>query len=1033
MPDVGNALKIMAIWLLIWLIIHRIGIDCQAQRASSGFVTSNYSEKDGLPNDHIFIIRQDTLGFLWIGTWDGLARFDGRSFINYRHDPNDSTTIPYFYLQSIRVDRYNNIWVMGGGAVSKYHWETDQFVRYRIPDQSLPGKSDALSLATDQDGNLWALTSHSLFRYCKVHDRFEKAIASGMDEMHDFAGSLLAFDNQNDLWICHSSGTLQHGKVVSKHSHEPAVKLGRRLFGAFYRVKSENFALELNFYTSKDARYLIASNIGLYMADTVAGKFSEIGPDVAECFEAFHTDFSWSKEEKGIWFHNAGRLSHHSVSMDGKQSVLCYFIDKENSIWYGAREASGKGTGLHQVRQQKNPWRYYPSKARQGAEIPAIFSILEDHEKNVWLASRHDQRLIKISPDGNTREIDVLPSVFLRKALYPRTLFEDENRTIWTTYFGGYLFKAPIGKPFEFVLKTSDLDIGRSAPNQQIIPRFIAPGVKRGTIQVFLSNGIILLESQSERVLDKIFLQVGDIYSFYRQSDAMGYIGGVGILQQINGDLEVVEKITIANGLYNIEDIVPADSGRLWLALLGGGICLYDVSSGTQQLYTTFDGLGNNVVYSILKDEHGNLWLSTNDGISMFNTQTRTFVNYNEKDGLAIREFNSDAKWKSKDGTLFFGGMGGAVSFHPDSLGQSGDNGSPRLMITGLVCNNGKDSRRIAVYGLKEITLEKGSRFIKISFTELNYLDRQNTGFRYRIVGLADEWTMLGSEARTIEVAGLQPGDYQIEISATDLNGNWSKSVELKLLIPPFYYETLWFKLLVEIVGGILIVLIIIYRLRHLKLIHRHRISNLKQLALQEQMNPHFISNSLVAIETFSVKGDHGKTNEYIARLYSLMRKMIDYGGKEYIPFEEELSLITDYLEAEKIRVGFDYSIVTTAPVPAGLMIAPSFIQPLIENAIKHGVRSRNDYAGRIEVEFGQFDGVKINCTIRDNGKGIPEGKLTSKGPSVHSKGLKIIYKRLEIYHSLMKKNFGFSIANSKLSNNFPGATVSIDIPVKFD
>ncbi len=165
--------------------------------------------------------------------------------------------------------------------------------------------------------------------------------------------------------------------------------------------------------------------------------------------------------------------------------------------------------------------------------------------------------------------------------------------------------------------------------------------------------------------------------------------------------------LTFRSNRYNIESIIEGDSNHLWLALLGGGICKFNKKTGETEIFSTQHGLKNSTCYNVLKDKHGHIWVSTNQGISMFNPETKRFRNFGEAEGLQIVEFNADAVWHGEDDEMMFGGMGGFVSFYPDSIENMTHDYYAPLMLTELKVSG--VSYYPNVYELKKVKSSKGN------------------------------------------------------------------------------------------------------------------------------------------------------------------------------------------------------------------------------------------------------------------------------------------------------------------------------------
>ncbi len=191
----------------------------------------------------------------------------------------------------------------------------------------------------------------------------------------------------------------------------------------------------------------------------------------------------------------------------------------------------------------------------------------------------------------------------------------------------------------------------------------------------------------------------------------------------------------MSGGSTNIEDIISGEEGDLWLALLGKGVCRYNTIKGTFKYYTTADGLSNNTTYSLLRDNQGHIWVSTNHGISMIDPETGHIRVFDESDGIAISEFNSGAKFTSDNGEFIFGGMGGFVRFYPDSISLRTEGSRHRILLTSLEVSGDKRHLPGDLNDSDTIILERGENNFHLSFSSTDFTNSAKTIFRYMLSG----------------------------------------------------------------------------------------------------------------------------------------------------------------------------------------------------------------------------------------------------------------------------------------------------------
>jgi|GEM_PF-4557905 len=1012
--------------ILLFLCVANI---LHAQGDPRDFYTRNFSLSEGLTSDAVFGITKDKFGFLWIMTWDGLSRFDGYTFRNYFHDPNDSTSLPYFMLHAMCIDRDNTLWVLGEGKLSQYDRTTDKFLGSSWLPSDDKSSRYIISLATDTSGIVYAMASDGIFRYSKASSQYEQLKLTPRHGINlACKGNYILFDENNGLWIL-DMDNCRLVQAITSPTDKPGqnIRIVRSVPIVKHIPDVGNFVEQMEVRTLSNGNFLITGNMGLYLIDLAINNTVPLKEPPPELLKDSRSDLLWSEVGRGLFHYRRkdGSVFHYPLRETGR--VVTHFLDRNGVIWFSSEAVNGHGTGLTQLFQGKNPWQNLPGMGAADLKNLAVYAICEDMDGAIWIATKNDKRLLKLDTRGIVDKILVLPAGFRDPEITPRTIAEDAQGCLWVGYLEGCLFKSGMQKKNFLQVWPRE---GRDPDGMSLHSFKILKSIAGDTVIAAGHSGIGQFDPIGHNLMNSMVIESGDFYCLYQDDTHDLWLGSCGLLYLLGPDLALKKRITIAGGRYNIEDIIPADSSRLWLALLGGGLCLFDIKTGRERIYTTRDGLVNNVVYSILEDTKKNLWISTDKGISMFNSSTGQFVNYNEKDGLPIREFNSDASLLRSDGTMLFGGMGGIVTFDPDSVNFSGKRES-RLMITGVQYFSEGGQTYLPVYDVRELHLEKGVKNLRIQFSEINFISQKKTSFRYRIGGLKEEWDNIEPGNRFIEINGLRPGSFTVEIAGSDLGGMWTKEASLIIEIPPFYYETWWFKLLFELVAVALVVIFIIFRLRHLSLLHRNRTANLKLLALQEQLNPHFISNSLMAVEAFTTEHDERSVNEYISRLYSLMRRMMEYGGKEFVPVSEEVELLDDYLKAEQMRVGFEFKIIHP-PFPEKLYLAPSFIQPILENAIKHGISRRAAGEGRIMLTLEQMNPFMVKCEVKDNGPGMDQGSRSEHPVWRQSKGLSIIKERLKLYNALYKHKYRLDISPGDQGySDYPGLRVVIGIPAR--
>jgi hypothetical protein len=339
------------------------------------------------------------------------------------------------------------------------------------------------------------------------------------------------------------------------------------------------------------------------------------------------------------------------------------------------------------------------------------------------------------------------------------------------------------------------------------------------------------------------------------------------------------------------------------------------------------------------------------------------------------------------------------------------------------------------IYEKKAVILMAGTRNLQVSFSYIDFQNQEKIHFRYRMLGAGDEWQKLKEKIRTINLMSLDPGEYDFELEATDLEGNWTKRASLKIEILQFFYETIWFRSIVILVVVMLAGTFVYMRFRQIRLRQEQRVAQLKLITIQGQLNPHFLSNSLAAAETFIASRNSQKANEYLGELRDMMREVINNTGKEYIPLTDEISLLSRYLRAEQIRLEdqFDFAVKLRDLVQEDYIIAPSMIQPFAENAIRYAFNGLEGKKGYLEIRMEKTGSIGfMTCFIEDNGVGQKKSARFRSDIKRKSHGTDLIKNRLEIFNKLNKTHLEIKITDLYPGEEYPGTRVEIQIPCKF-
>jgi hypothetical protein len=464
--------------------------------------------------------------------------------------------------------------------------------------------------------------------------------------------------------------------------------------------------------------------------------------------------------------------------------------------------------------------------------------------------------------------------------------------------------------------------------------------------------------------------------------------------------------------------------GTYWIGTMGGGLNRFDPLSGNFKTYNESDGLPNNVIYTTLDDGEGNLWIITNRGISKFNKKNETFVNYDTKDGVQGNEFNVGAFFKNRKGEMYFGGMNGFNVFHPSEITLN--NRPPRMVFTGFRILNALQD--LELDNGEVIRLHYNESYFSIEFSALDYTNPSKNLYRYKLVNYDDDWIFANASERRAEYRKVDPGSYRFVVTGSNNDGVWNEDgISLTIIIRPPWWQSWIFRLAFALVFISTLWSIILFRIRTIRRKHdiekkmlsiEKQVFELEQKALRLQMNPHFMFNSLNAIQNFVLANDTDKAVNYLAKFSHLMRMILANSTAALITLKDELQALIYYIDLEKLRFDdkFDYKIIRDPDIDEEFVeIPPMLFQPYVENAIIHGLVNSNK-PGMLEISIKKINRGTIRCTVKDNGIGREKAIeiRNASGIKRQPKGMIITQERIEIFNKQSRKNFSVRITDLK-------------------
>ncbi len=993
----------------------------------------------GLSQNSAYSLLQDYKGFIWIGTWDGLNKYDGYSFTIY----NKENGLSHTTINSILEDDEKNIWIGTDDGLNRFDRSTGTIEQFL----SDPGNPNTLShnrilhLSQDREGFLWISTAYGLNRFdktkrvFKVYNFFER----DKDSLRTNCITCVEEDQDGMLWI----GT--HNGI---HRYNPQ----NMTFKVFKTGQSDNS------YESRQRDYindLVIDRHGNIYAATRAGLFI-LNPGIG----VIHHFSAQTKEVPGL----------------SSDIVNTVFIDKENKVWIGTND------GLDVYDPVTGRFKYYRSgSGNTTLSNNDILSIIQDRAGTIWVGTYNGLNKADQSPSRFTHFFNdpANPESISDNIIY--SIIEDDEGLVWLATFGGVnIFDRSNDRvtlishrPGDLSSLTDDRTRGIAIDkNGKVWVGTVAHGLNRidpqtlrvaqfrhnpadpssisddeifslsvdrqGRLLVGTGEGLDVIDVDDGNVERRIkrgprqYGGISDNVVWCVNQDSKGnyWLGTANGLNLLDSAFNPV-KVYLSDpkddaGLHSswIFSVHEDRQGIIWIGTMGGGLSRLDPNTGQILNYDESDGLPNNVVYATVEDDENSLWISTNRGISRFHKDQETFVNYDTKDGIQGNEFNAGAYYKNRNGELYFGGMNGFNVFHPREITLN--QVPPKVVLTRFsVLNETIDTD---LEGGEVFDLGFHENVFSIEFSALDFTNPAKNAYRYRLENYDNDWVFTLSEQRRADYRKVSPGSYRFVVNGSNNDGIWSsEGTSIMIIVRPPWWQTWFFRLSTVLLVIISIWAVIYFRTRAIRRKHvvekkmldiEKQVFELEQKALQLQMNPHFIFNSLNAIQNFVLSNDTDKAVNYLAKFSYLMRMILANSTSPLVTLKDELKSLTYYLDLEQLRFDnkFEYRIEKDPSIDEGLIvIPPMLLQPYAENAIIHGFVNSPKH-GILKIILRCPSPGTLQCIIEDNGIGREKAIeiRAQSGISRQPRGMLITRERLDILSKQSRRAHSVSITDLK-------------------
>ncbi|MET0466011.1 MAG: ATP-binding protein [Chitinophagaceae bacterium] len=947
-----------------------------------------FKTEDGLPQSFVSGIVQDKNGFIWIGTQDGLARYDGRSFKPFSSANTKGTGFRSYVINDLVINKDNHISLFyQGGAVDDFDPVTLTVKPVTGGKRNLPAIKQGMV-----PGNNSANILNFMYRINGEGLYWTEPSTGQKFHAGTRNGKL-----QNDTIITVTKDRQGNLLVVTPSGIDLSRNEGKTFEHTSFRIPYDSTPLLHKTVVVLPDNTIVIRNKGMLSLISKDTKtVSWIDPGTKNFYNPSSFNFVKLDHRNRLYFESYGHIFRREP--DGKLNLLwknpfrmnitAFLIDRDDVLW-----VSPNAEGLYKITLQPSLFKSYEYEKGFFPDAMKLAGLPVEQLPSSWFPRKeHFFFYAAFGPDltqylcyGDQDTVFKSPNLFytdqaqLKALPFPpktgailRGLTVSENGEIWTVdpRRGGFWHWQNRSVQPVFI----PVDSSGSSPLKQLAE------IKAANNRIWISTywkGLFVYEN-----------------------------GKLLHVEKNSGDIEKLPD--------NLTDIClnPRNSSQLWIGSRGSGLILFDSNKGVRKIFTTEDGLPNNTIYAIVCDRSGILWLSTNKGICRFNPIDFSVTSYVKTDGIAGNEFNRHHKLSFSDGRIALGGLEGFSVFYPPSFNSKKEPMPVPVEITGIYINNipqdflkQRSFVRRPLTELKELELPYNRNYISIEFSALQFNEPSKIQYRYMLKGVDNSWRESGHN-NIASYAQLRPGRYKLLMNATGQNGVWSNDLkELAIFIRPPFWATWWAYAFYAIGAFLIITLYLRY--------HRKRTKEQEQLAFKQKEAEHLKELDKLKDQFFS-----NITHEFRTPLTLIItpldklsqdQSFAPQTGQTLISMQQNakklLRLVNEFLDFSRLNKGQmkvtlsygDFNLFTESIVQRfGDAASEKDIKLSYTSAVSNTIHAFDeekwekilfnllsnalkftDKGGKVDVSLRSLNDREIELVVADNGIGISPDNLS--------------------------------------------------------
>ncbi len=1006
-------------WLFafVLLMIFRLTVSINAQ---SNFRFDHLTIDDGLSHAVILDIFQDSKGFLWFGTQDGLNKYDGYEFYVYKNNPHDSTSIKDNWIQVVEEDSSGKLWI-GTSRSGVFIFDTDTEIFTNLKNE--PKNPNSLlsnrvwSIFIEDSNTVWIGTSKGLDKYDIKTGKFTHYVNVKNDSLTISRGGVneICKDLKGDLWLGIWNGGLNKFDKITGQ------------FKRFYIDSSAPSVFRKNkvkvVKNLSDRYLLVGTNQGLLKFNKAKEQFEPFTDSTMQILNAVSVQSLLIEDNGKVWVgtHHNGlfninlientltQVLHNPTNPDGISDNWIHSIlkDRTGNIWIGSGKGINKFSPFKQnfINIKHDP--YNPEGSLSSGEV---LSICEDTSGILWIGTwngglnKYNRKTnsfyhyVNVPGESGTLPNNIVWSIFI-----------DHNNDIWIGTYDGLakfdrkketfeVFKHDYNDPSTISYNNISCIYEDSKNNLWV-------GTWGGGLNLFNRDSMKFTRFRHNSN-DSTTISENMISVIYEDSRKNLWIGtnsnGLNLFEPETKEFkhfrhEKNNKYSLNNNA--VKTILEDKFGNLWIGTIGGGLNKYVYEENKFYSFTEDEGLANNSVQKIIADDYNHLWISTNRGLTRLELNELEFNNYFESDGLITNQLNS-AGVKLKDGSIIVGGLDGLTLFDPEKI--TINKLKPQVVITSVKRFNEEIKFKSEIKKYGEIKLNYDENTFAIEFAALDYSNPLKNQYAYKLEGFNDRWVYNGNN-RVAYYTNIDPGIYTFHVKASNNDGVWNETgASIVIEIVPPFWMTWWFKGAVLILASGLIFWI--FRIR-IKSIERQNIK-LEKLVKRRTIELENEINARKKTEAALRKSEKELriSNKNKDKFFSIIAHDLKSPFSSLLGYSEWLKNELPNLSKEEIQNAFEN-------MNRSIRKVYELIQNLLEWA-----RIQN---GKIEFNPSSFDIKKLI----DNTISFIEFKAMNKDIKIEN----LVRENLFVYAD---QNMLTSVLQNLLTNslkfNYPGGKVTI-------